>query len=247
MSVRVSNRIWDSSQHSGTELLLLLAIADFADDQGRAYPSVGTLAKKCRMTDRNANALLAKLSASGELEIQRNAGPRGTNRYRIVLADAKGVKRTSAPERSKPLKSTSPPDPEARFTPEAANTLKPASEGGEAGFPKPLKSTSPEPSVNRQEPSERDIARGSKSASRRSSIPQDFSISPKVAAWAQTKGFDRLDEHLEAFKLKAAARGYTYVDWDAAFKGAIRDDWANLRKGRASDPMQSEEIFEAMR
>lgn len=153
MTVRILERVWAHSKHGGTELLMLLAIADFADEHGSAYPSVSTLAARCRMSDRNANHLLAKLAANGELEIQRNAGPRGTNRYCIVLPDAKGVKRTSPPNSRKPLKPASPPTPEAHFTPEARDTLKPVAEGGEARSRKPLKPASPEPSLNRQEPS----------------------------------------------------------------------------------------------
>ena len=77
-------RVWEKSQHAGSELLMLLAIADFADDDGRAYPAVPTLAKKCRMTPRNANLILANLRKTGELVIRQNEGPKGTNLYQIV-------------------------------------------------------------------------------------------------------------------------------------------------------------------
>lgn len=132
MSVRTMARVWADSKQSGTDLLMLLAIADFADDDGNAYPSVGTLAKKCRMTGRNANHILAALRASGELEVRANEGPSGTNRYRIVFQLPEEVKPAS------PLKSASP--------------LKPTSSTPEAGFPKPLKPTSDKPSLNHQEP-----------------------------------------------------------------------------------------------
>ena len=118
-------RVWAHSKHGGTELLLMLAIADFADDDGNAYPAVGTLAEKCRMSSRNANHLLATLRESGELEIRLNEGPRGTNRYRIALPSFEGVKRAAIAKPPKPLKPTSPPTPEAGFTPEAPVTLKP--------------------------------------------------------------------------------------------------------------------------
>lgn len=152
MSVRTMARVWDASKHSGTELLVLLAIADFADDNGNAYPAVPTLAEKCRMSPRNANFILSALKASGELEVRSNEGPRGTNRYRIVLPGLEVVKRASPSKGSKPLKPTSPLTPEAGFTPEAPFTLKPTSSTPEAGFLKPLKPTSDEPSLNHQEP-----------------------------------------------------------------------------------------------
>ncbi|MBP6901042.1 MAG: hypothetical protein KBC73_13185 [Burkholderiaceae bacterium] len=63
-------------------------------------------------------------------------------------------------------------------------------------------------------------------------MPAEFSISPRVQAWAAEKGYDRLPEHFESFKGKCAANGYSYADWDAAFMGAVRDDWAKLRDGR---------------
>ena len=62
-------RVWELSRHVGTDLLMLLAIADFSDDDGLAFPSVEKLAKKCRMSKRNAQDRLKVLSESGELTI----------------------------------------------------------------------------------------------------------------------------------------------------------------------------------
>lgn len=168
MSVRILTRVWDFSRHSGTELLMLLAIADFADDDGNAYPAVPTLAKKCRMGPRNANFILKALKASGELQVQANEGPKGTNRYRIVIdPKAEPLKRTSPPKKTKPLKPASPHTPEVRFTPEAAFTP-------EAGFPKPLKPASDEPSLNRKE----EIPEAKASA-----LPPAESMSAKDKVW----------------------------------------------------------------
>ena len=85
MSVRTMAKVWEISRQSGSDLLMLLAIADFADDNGNAYPAVTTLAEKCRMTQRNANLILANLKKSGELIVKQNEGPRGTNRYLVRL------------------------------------------------------------------------------------------------------------------------------------------------------------------
>ena len=59
-------------------------------------------------------------------------------------------------------------------------------------------------------------------------IPKDFSISDDVRAWAASRGHTRLDAHLEHFRLQCEAKGYTYKNHDAAFKRAIKDDWAKL-------------------
>ena len=70
----------------------------------------------------------------------------------------------------------------------------------------------------------------------KTSIPADFAVSERVKAWAATKGFDDLETHLEAFKSKCSAKGYTNVDWDEAFMGAIREDWAKLRGDTPAAP-----------
>lgn len=72
----------------------------------------------------------------------------------------------------------------------------------------------------------------SKPRATKTPIPDDFAVSQRVREWAQEKGFDRIDEHLEAFARKCKAKAYAYADWDLAFMEAIREDWAKLR-GRA--------------
>jgi uncharacterized protein YdaU (DUF1376 family) len=65
-------------------------------------------------------------------------------------------------------------------------------------------------------------------------LPSDFAVSPRVSAWATEKGFDRLPDHLDAFRRKAEMNAYRYADWDLAFMEAVREDWAKLRgNGRA--------------
>lgn len=88
------------------------------------------------------------------------------------------------------------------------------------------------PTANHQPPA---LANASASPARKSQrkpakapLPPDFGISPRVEAWATEKGHTRLQEHLEAFKAKCRANGYTYADWDSAFMEAIRQDWAQL-------------------
>ena len=77
MSIKTMSRVWDHSAQKGSSLLLLLAIADHADDRGEnAWPSVDTLARKTRMTPRQVQKLIRKLEASGELVVKRSRGGR---------------------------------------------------------------------------------------------------------------------------------------------------------------------------
>jgi hypothetical protein len=76
---------------------------------------------------------------------------------------------------------------------------------------------------------------------RKTSISDDFSVSQRVADWAKQKGFDKLDEHLDAFTRKAKMNGYQYLDWDLAFMEAIREDWAKIR-GKQSFAQQAADV-----
>lgn len=90
MSIEAMSTVWKHSRRKGSGLLLLLAIADFANDEGAAWPSVDTLAAKCRMSIRNTQELLSDLSAEGEITIDPQAGPHGTNVYRLANIAGQG-------------------------------------------------------------------------------------------------------------------------------------------------------------
>lgn len=96
MSVRVLTRVWSESTQKLGSLLVLLAIADFADDEGVAYPSVPTLAKKSRLSKRQVNYVLQKLTESGELNVEIGAGPHGANIYRVLTGGANNAGAESA-------------------------------------------------------------------------------------------------------------------------------------------------------
>lgn len=94
MSVRQMAIVWARSKQSGTALLLLLAIADFANDEGFAWPSIPTLGKKIRLTERSTQRLIERLEASDELKTWHGQGPipvstpggiQRTNLYQVVV------------------------------------------------------------------------------------------------------------------------------------------------------------------
>lgn len=59
-------------------------------------------------------------------------------------------------------------------------------------------------------------------------IPDGFGISERVKSWAAEKGHSNLSARLEHFIGYAKRSGKMYADWDEAFMGAIREDWARL-------------------
>ena len=84
MSVLVTGTVWKTSRQSGNELLLLLAIADIADDDGVAWPGITSLAKKTRLAKRTVYRLISHLIAEGELEVTAGKGRGKTNLYKVL-------------------------------------------------------------------------------------------------------------------------------------------------------------------
>jgi hypothetical protein len=85
MSVEASSAVWKHSRQKSGPLLVLLAIADYINTEGNAWPAVSTLARKVRMSKRNTQRCLRVLKEAGELEIRPNQGRRGSNIYRLRL------------------------------------------------------------------------------------------------------------------------------------------------------------------
>lgn len=84
MSIRVMSRVWDHSQAEGNRLLVLLALADFADDEGYCWPKVEPLAHKARIGVRTVQSALADLEALGELERSGRGGRGRSCTFRVV-------------------------------------------------------------------------------------------------------------------------------------------------------------------
>lgn len=101
MSVRVSSWAWTQEliNHRG-DLLVLLVLADHAqDDGGGAYPSVGSIAKKARLTRRGVQLALRRLEALGVITATDAGGRHRAVTYRIVMSEAKSLRREDAAPR----------------------------------------------------------------------------------------------------------------------------------------------------
>ena len=85
MSIKVRSRIWEHAPYEGGSLLVLLALADFCDDQGMCFPDQPSIAAKARLTDRQVRTVLAKLREDGEILMVPGRG-RGNRTWYCVLS-----------------------------------------------------------------------------------------------------------------------------------------------------------------
>lgn len=84
MSIKVTNWVWARSESRNGARLVMLALADRADDGGLAWPSVDDLAERTRLTPRAVRKCVAELVSLGELEVENGGGRHRSNRYRII-------------------------------------------------------------------------------------------------------------------------------------------------------------------
>lgn len=88
MSIRIMSLVWDSYPGAGSELLTLLAMADWSDDNGRCWPSIASISKKTRLSRSQAQRTVHRLIDTGFVGVTGNetgGAPGSTRQYRIRL------------------------------------------------------------------------------------------------------------------------------------------------------------------
>jgi hypothetical protein len=201
MSVRAMDVVWRCSKARGLAKLLLLAIADCANDEGdQAFPSIGTLARKAGVDVRSVQRQIAELEQSGELQVARASGPCGTNLYslRTFLAyHAKQADRGGkTPPRQPATPGTTPPRQDT--TPGKSPPRQMVHGGGGTVPPKP---SGEEPSVVLSLPRETvesgngDGTEGTEATKMRRALPAD--IAGKDTSGELAGVWRDWEEHLE--------------------------------------------------
>ncbi|MFG0473729.1 helix-turn-helix domain-containing protein [Vibrio sp. YQ_10] len=67
MSVKVMSYVWDIPSFKGSDKLVMLCLADHADDSGLCWPSIDTIARKSGVSPTTVKSTLKKLEAAGWL------------------------------------------------------------------------------------------------------------------------------------------------------------------------------------
>ena len=87
MSIKVMTEVWDSSSAKGSARLVLLSLADHANDEGYCFPSIARLARKAVLSERNVQFVLSELEARGELVRLLGTGRGHVNQYWVLPPD----------------------------------------------------------------------------------------------------------------------------------------------------------------
>lgn len=80
MSIRIMSLVWDISL-GDSDKIVLLALADNANDEGACWPSIATLARKCSKDERTVQRVIARLIEAKHISRVERSGT--SNMWRV--------------------------------------------------------------------------------------------------------------------------------------------------------------------
>jgi hypothetical protein len=84
MNVHVTSRVWSRSEARNGNRLVLLAIADCANHDGWAWPSISYLKAMTQLSESSVHAAIVQLVKDKELKVGYKQGPHGCNMYQVL-------------------------------------------------------------------------------------------------------------------------------------------------------------------
>ena len=219
MSIEAMVGALNHSKAQGAAHIVLLNIANHQGEQG-AWPSIPTLARLAKVSDRRVQQILNELVAMGELRVDPRAAGYGsikTNRYWVTL--------------------TCPATCDGSF---AHREVKSVSRGGEVGFTDGVKpiSLGGEVDFTQNNIKPKENQNKTKESKKQSLLDESWQPSEKLLAMFAIKWpLLKAAEDTEAFRLYHRAKGSKFVDWDLAYQ-----QWMNRAQKWAAEkqPVQAE-------
>lgn len=227
MSIAIMTEVWKLQGLSGTEKLVLLALADNANDAGECFPSVSMLASKTCVCERAVRNAIRDLEAMGYVSSESRAGT--STLYRIHTTPALNAPRHQMP--TTPASDAAPPRHVVPPTPAR-------------GAPITISEPSSEPSINQKARKRAVVDWVTELASR--------GVDPVVAdSWLQVRKDKRAAVTVvavEGVEREAAKSG---MSLDAALRMCCERGWASFKASWMNEqprgsPMQSRDAARAI-
>jgi len=94
MSIKLMTQVWEHGPEDRTETMVLLALADRANDEGTScYPSLTEISQRCRLSRQGTVNVLDRLDENGWIERERGGGEGHPTRYHL---DADRLRQSSS-------------------------------------------------------------------------------------------------------------------------------------------------------
>lgn len=105
MSIELMAVVWREFSGHPTAKLILLSLADQANNDGWSWPSQTHTAQRCMISERQARSWIHKLSTAGWLEIHKRPGK--SDMYRVIATPEAHFRGTPEADFRPPRKPTS--------------------------------------------------------------------------------------------------------------------------------------------
>ena len=113
--------VWDGFPASGSEMLVMLALADWCNDEGGSlHPSMRAVAEKVRVSEKQARRIVHGLEEAGYIKVVGNANggaPGSTKQYQLNVAKLKALADRKAAQKAPPTGVTPPTGGRVRLPP----------------------------------------------------------------------------------------------------------------------------------
>jgi hypothetical protein len=216
------NKVWEGLPKGSSQLLTMLALADWSDDAGNCFPSMASIARKTRLSRSQAQRNVHALMKAGLLTTTRNekgGAPGQSCHYQIVLKALTGSTGTAE-------------DIQERGRTDAHEGSHGCAETGSVDATLIIN----EPPVNHHR--EHSIKIPCRAGSSRTNCPANFSVSDSMKDWAITKGLTAggIETETESFIDWHTSKGSKHVDWNAAWRTWVRKgiEFAGSKRGGSS-------------
>jgi hypothetical protein len=241
MSIRVMTSVWDDARtQAHSELLVLLALADWANDEGHCWPTISALATKARLSERAVQQILGRLAATGRIRRIQGGGRGRANQYQIVTARNGALGTVNTIHRKENTESEAPNEMHP-LGPERVNLTTEKGEG-RAPHTSYIRQNNTSTTTTNGETESVDRGNGSSSSTLADKLTVEYRLSRKqrdtVLGYIESRG--------EEYVLAKAqiVRSQPRTNAAGALLAALRDDWQS-RAGQTQkygSPNQQERL-----
>lgn len=136
MSIKIMSRVWESGPEKQADRFVLLAIADYANDEGECWPSIAGICRKTCMSERGVQTIIRRLEAEGWLHIETGKGRRNCNLYTVKTPHKVHPAQDAPPHMNAETPHMDAINPAPRAPEPSYNHQEPSLFGGDAPKPK---------------------------------------------------------------------------------------------------------------
>lgn len=202
MSIKVMTLVWENYPGNGSELLTMLALADWCNDSGGSlHPSIKTISEKVRLSEKQARRIVHTLIENNWLSVVGNehGGNPGDSRHYQM-----NVKRLTTPADVTPPMGVTPPA-HVPYPSHGCPSTPPTH--GSLTVIEPLRT------VIVEQPKKKTVSR----AKNKTALPTNWQPNEKHKEMALTFRLN-IETECRKFMDHHEAKGSLFASWDAAFR-----------------------------